>query len=74
MLLYDRGTKTGLQERRRIPHSLCSNDQDTLHLGDVLRWGVRDKLMTEHVLRRGGMQKSEIPFEMTSRMLLSEAE
>ena len=41
MLLYDWGNKTGPQERRRIPHFLCSSDQDTLHLGDVLRWGVR---------------------------------
>ena len=30
--------------------------------------------MSEHVLRRGGMRESEIPFEMTSCMLLSEAE
>ena len=41
MLLYNRGTKTGLYKRRRIPHLLCSNDTDTLHLGDVLRWGVK---------------------------------
>ena len=33
MLLYNRGNKTGPQERRRIPHFLCSNDQDTLYLG-----------------------------------------
>ena len=26
--------------------------------------------MSEHVFRRGGMQESEIPFEMMSRMLL----
>ena len=30
--------------------------------------------MSEHVLRRGGMRESEIPFKMTSRMLLSGAE
>ena len=41
MLVYDRGNKTGPQERRRIPHFLYSNNQDTLHLGDVLRWRVR---------------------------------
>ena len=70
MLLYDRGTKMGPQERWRIPHFPCSNDQDTLHLGDVLRRGLRDKLMSEHVLRRGGMRESEIPFEMMSRALL----
>ena len=40
-LLYDRGTKTGPQERRRIPHFLCSNNPDTLHLGDVPRGGVK---------------------------------
>ena len=39
MLLYDRGNKTGLQERRRIPHFLCNNDQDTLHLAGILRQG-----------------------------------
>ena len=55
MLVYDRGNKTGPQERRRIPHFLGSNDPDTLHLGDVPRGGLRDKLMSEHVLRRGGM-------------------
>ena len=32
--------------------------------------GLGDKLMSEHVLRRGGMRESEIPFEMTSRVLL----
>ena len=74
MLLYDRGNKAGLQERRRIPHFLCNNDQDTLHLGDIPRWGVGDKLMNEHVLRRGGMRESKIPFEMTSRVLLFGAE
>ena len=37
MLLYDRGNEMGPQEKRRIPHFLCSNNQDTLHLGDVLR-------------------------------------
>ena len=26
--------------------------------------------MSEHVLRRGGMQEPEIPFEMTSHVLL----
>ena len=41
MLLYDRVTKTGLQERRCIPHFLGSNDPDTLHLGDVPRGGVK---------------------------------
>ena len=74
MLLYDRVTKMGLQERRRIPHFLCSNDPDTPHLGDVPREGLRDKLMSEHVLRRGGMRESEIPFEMMSRVLLSGTE
>ena len=56
MLLYDRVTKTGLQERQRIPNFLCSNDPDTLHLGDVPRGGLSDKLMSEHVLRRGGCE------------------
>ena len=28
--------------------------------------------MSEHVLRRGGMREPEIPFEMTSRVLLFE--
>ena len=30
--------------------------------------------MSEHVLRRGGLRESEIPFEMTSHVLLSGAE
>ena len=30
--------------------------------------------MSEHVLRRGGMRESEIPFEMTSCVLLFGAE
>ena len=29
--------------------------------------------MSEHVLRRGGMRESEMPFEMMSRVLLFEA-
>ena len=41
MSLYDWVTKMGPQERRRIPHFLCSNNQGTLHLGDVLKWRVR---------------------------------
>ena len=41
MLLYDRGTKRGPQERQRIPHFLCSNGQDTLHLGNIPRRGVK---------------------------------
>ena len=31
---------------------------------------LRDKLKSEHVLRRGGMRETEIPFQMTSLMLL----
>ena len=71
MLLYGQGTKTGPQERWRIPHFLCSNGPDTLHLGMYQVEGLRDKLMSEHVLRRGGMRETEIPFEMTSHVLLS---
>ena len=41
MLLYDWGNKMGPQERWRIPHFLCSNNQDTLQLEDVLIQGVR---------------------------------
>ena len=41
MLLYDRVTKTGPQERRRIPHFLGSNNLDTLHLGDIPGGGVK---------------------------------
>ena len=32
--------------------------------------GLGDKLMSEHVLRRGGMREPEILFEMTSQVLL----
>ena len=75
MLLYGRGIKMGPQERWRIPHFLCSNGPDTLHLGRKYQeGGLRDKLMSKHVFRRGGMRETEIPFEMTSRVLLSGSE
>ena len=41
MLVYDWGNEMGPQEKWHIPYFLCSNNQDTLHLGDVLRWRVR---------------------------------
>ena len=41
MLVYNRGNKMRTQGKQRIPHFLYSNNQDTLHLGDVLRWRVR---------------------------------
>ena len=58
------------REKQRIPHPLCSNNHNTPHLGDELGWRVGDRLMSEHVLRRGGMREPEIPFEMMSRVLL----
>ena len=40
-------------------------------LTEATSWneGLRDKLMSEHVLRRGGMRAPEIPSWMTSRVL-----
>ena len=40
-------------------------------LTEATNWdeGLRDKLMSEHVLRRGGMRAPEIPSWMTSRVL-----
>ena len=61
MLVYNRGNKTGLQERQRIPHFLCSDNQDTLHLGDVLRQSVRGQAHELACFKKGRDARARNP-------------
>ena len=68
MLLYNHQNGAA----RKTAHPSFPMQQRPRHpspRGHTVTGELRDKLTSEHVLRRGGMRESEIPFKMTSRVL-----